>query len=118
MLNINFTCFNTRLPKLDYEKILKNLSQTAGKHYKISCTAFERYLKNAEFYGFEYKVALEIKNHKIIKVDIINNQDNNYAHYAEGVKYKIKKAGNINKDGITGATTISKCLLKAAENAF
>ncbi len=77
-----------------------------------------RYLGSAEFYGFEYKIALEIKNHKIIMVDIINNRDNNYAHYAEGVKYKIIKAGNINIDGITGATTTSKCLLKAAENAF
>jgi len=69
-------------------------------------------------YGFEYLVGVEIRNNSIKTIDILKNRDSFYARQAEGIKYKVLLEQKINMDGLTGATTTSKILLKAMENAL
>jgi len=69
-------------------------------------------------YGFEYEVKVDVKNNIIENIEILKNRDNFYARLAEGVKYKIIREQKINIDAVTGATTTSKILMKAVEDAI
>lgn len=68
--------------------------------------------------GFTYEVQAVIQNHKIVEVKTIANRKSAYARFSEGVIPRILEAQNANVDTITGATTTSKALLKAVENAL
>ncbi|MFC1559936.1 FMN-binding protein [Candidatus Margulisiibacteriota bacterium] len=68
--------------------------------------------------GFTYKVKVTVWDQKITKVEIVNNRDSEYAKKAEGVVRNVIKAQALNVDTISGATTTSKALLKAIENAL
>ncbi len=68
--------------------------------------------------GFTYRVEVEVTNHKIENIKILSNRESPYARFAEGVIPRIKRKNNANVDTITGATTTSKCLMKAVENAL
>lgn len=68
--------------------------------------------------GFTYKVEASIREQRIVDLKIIANRKSAYARFAEGVIPRIIEAQNANVDTITGATTTSKALLKAVENAF
>ena len=65
-----------------------------------------------------YKVAVTVQNHTITGIQIVQNRTSSYSCYAEGVVPKVLKAQNANTDTVTGATTTSKALLKAIENAL
>jgi len=84
----------------------------------VSSLADGTYSGNAFIGGFTYKVQAIIQNHKIVEVKTIANRKSSYARFAEGVLPRILAAQNANVDTITGATTTSKALLKAVENAF
>jgi uncharacterized protein with FMN-binding domain len=75
--------------------------------------------QGAETYaGFVYVVEVSIENHLIKSLDILENRDSPYARYAEGIIPRILTQQSPNVDGITGATTTSKCLMKALESAL
>ncbi|WP_456409126.1 FMN-binding protein [Caldithrix abyssi] len=69
-------------------------------------------------YGFEYEVRVHVKNHAIENIEILKNRDSFYARLAEGIKHKIIRAQQIHIDAVTGATTTSKILMKAVEDAL
>jgi len=69
-------------------------------------------------YGFDYEVGVKIRNHSIQTVDILKNRKSFYARLAEGITYKVLREQKINLDGLTGATTTSRILLKAIEQAL
>ncbi|MFQ5772137.1 MAG: FMN-binding protein [bacterium] len=69
-------------------------------------------------YGFNYVVEVAIKDHKIDYIRITKNRNSFYAELAEGLIKKVMHAQNLNVGAVTGATTTSKCLLKAIENAI
>lgn len=52
------------------------------------------------------------------KVPDLQNRKSHYARFAEGVFPRIMKKQKANVDTITAATTTSKCLMKAVENAL
>lgn len=68
--------------------------------------------------GFTYEVAVAVKDHRIETIDILKNRDTKHAKQAEGVVPKVLSAQTVNVDVVTGATTTSKALLKAIENAL
>ena len=76
------------------------------------------YYGEATIGGFTYKVEVKVLHHWIENIKIIQNRKNAYARYAEWVIPRIIEAQNANVDAITGATTTSKCLMKAVENAL
>lgn len=68
--------------------------------------------------GFTYKIECIVMGHQLIDVRVMENRDSPYARYAEGIIPRILKHQSPNVDGITGATTTSKCLMKACELAL
>ena len=70
-------------------------------------------------YGdFNYQVEVSVKAHRITNVEIINNRDSDPARKAEGVIERVIQSQSPNVDAISGATTVSKVLLKAIEKAL
>lgn len=72
----------------------------------------------ARYSGFEYRVAVTVAEATITSVDVLQNRDSDYARFAQGVIPRIIKNQSPDVDGITGATTTSKCLMKAVETAL
>lgn len=68
--------------------------------------------------GFTYEVTAIVQDHMITDLKVTKNRNSAYARFAEGVIHRIIKNQNANVDVITGATTTSKALMKAAENAL
>jgi len=76
------------------------------------------YEGSAEYAGFEYSVQVLVIKHKISDIAVKKNRDSHYAKFAEGVVDRILQQQTPDVDGITGATTTSKCLMKAVEVAL
>jgi uncharacterized protein with FMN-binding domain len=67
---------------------------------------------------FVYRVEVTVRDHAIQSVRVVANRKSAYARFAEGVVPKILAAQNANVEAVTGATTTSRCLLKAMEDAL
>jgi uncharacterized protein with FMN-binding domain len=65
-----------------------------------------------------YTVEVEVNNHRISKVKMETERKSVYVNYARPITDRIVKQQTVNVDAITGATTTSKCIMKAAENAL
>lgn len=68
--------------------------------------------------GGNYEVEVLIKEGKITSIKSHNDRLSRYEIYARPVTDRIVEKQNANVDGITGATTTSKCVMKAVENAL
>jgi len=68
--------------------------------------------------GFTYEVEVTVKEHKIETINVLKNRNTSHAKSAEGVIGKVLKTQSVNLDAVSGATTTSKALLKAIENAL
>jgi len=68
--------------------------------------------------GFEYTVAVRVRESRIEGVVVVENRDSDYARFAEGIIPRVLEQQSPDVDGITGATTTSKCLMKAVETAL
>ena len=68
--------------------------------------------------GGPYKVQVAIVNKKITDIQLITTRQSKYVRYAKGVIPRIIAAQSPAVDGITGATTTSKCIMKAVEDAL
>lgn len=68
--------------------------------------------------GFEYRVQTVVRDHIITDIIILNNRDTRYAKKAEEVVAEIIKEQTPNVDAVSGATSTSKALMKAVENAL
>jgi uncharacterized protein with FMN-binding domain len=65
-----------------------------------------------------YTVEVEVNNHRISQVKMETERKSVYVNYARPIIDIIVKQQTVNVDAITGATTTSKCIMKAAENAL
>lgn len=61
---------------------------------------------------------MTVANHQIKDIAIIENRTTKHAKMAEGVVKRILERQKNDVDAISGATTTSKALLKATENAL
>jgi uncharacterized protein with FMN-binding domain len=68
--------------------------------------------------GFTFLVEVGVTNHKIENIKILKNMETSHAKHVEGVIERIIQKQSPNVDAITGATTTSKALMKAVENAL
>jgi uncharacterized protein with FMN-binding domain len=68
--------------------------------------------------GFTYIVDTTVAGGRIIAVHVVRNRDTPHARKAEGVIPKIVAADSPAVDAVAGATTTSKALMKAVENAL
>jgi len=67
--------------------------------------------------GF-YNVNVEIEGPKIISIDYYTDVKSNYNRFADATIKRIIEKQSPNVDAITGATTTSKCIMKAVEDAL
>jgi uncharacterized protein with FMN-binding domain len=65
-----------------------------------------------------YAVMVIISGQRIIDIEVVKNRDGEHARRAEGVIDLVLEAQSVNVDVITGATTTSKSILKAIEDAL
>jgi len=68
--------------------------------------------------GFEYRVQAVVRDRTITDIIILKNRDTEYSRKAEEVAAEIIKEQTPNVDAVTGATTTSKALMKAVEQAL
>lgn len=68
--------------------------------------------------GGTYSVEIEINNHVISHINLITSRKSSYVDYARPVIGRIIEKQTLTVDAVTGATTTSKCIMKAAENAL
>lgn len=68
--------------------------------------------------SFTYEAEAEVNGQRIVHLKMTRNRTSQFARYAEGVLPKILRQQNANVDAITGATTTSKCLMKAVETTL
>ncbi len=76
------------------------------------------YPGNYTYGGFTYAVEVTIRNYAIANIEITRNRTTKYAKMAEGVVQNVMTRGNTAADVVSGATTTSKALLKAIEQAI
>jgi len=69
-------------------------------------------------YDYNYQIEITVKAHHVDQIRIINNRESHYAKLAELIVNKVIERQTPNVTAVTGATTTSKCLLKAIENAL
>jgi len=63
-------------------------------------------------------VEATIKDHRIMEINVLENGRTEYAKKAEEVLERVKGQQTLKVDVVSGATTTSKALLKAVENAL
>ncbi len=103
--------------------ILGYLDLESYRNMKISSPDLTRisdgmYTGTLTHTGFEYAVAVRVKSHRITGVGMVKNRESKFAQWAEGVLPRIVDHQSPNVDGITGATTTSKVLMKAVETTL
>ena len=70
-------------------------------------------------YGrFTYRVAVVVPDHRMVTDRVLNNRSTRHALLAEGIVDRILQQQRNDVDAVSGATTTSKALLKATENAL
>lgn len=76
------------------------------------------YLGRFEEAGGPYVVEVTVRGHKITDIKPRQVRNSHYVRLSEGIFQKVKDNQRIDIQGITGATTTSRCYLKAIENAL
>jgi uncharacterized protein with FMN-binding domain len=87
-------------------------------HADVANLADGIYRGEAEVGSYTYKTEVTVQDHRITDVKFHDQRDSPYVRYAEGVAPKILAAQSPNVDTVTGATTTSKALMKAVEQAL
>lgn len=64
------------------------------------------------------RVEVVLKDHRIIEIKVLDNGRTEYAKKAEEALERVKKQQSLQVDVVSSATTTSKALLKAVENAL
>lgn len=84
----------------------------------VSSLADGNYTGKYSYGKSSYEVSVTIKDKKIENIDVLKNRDSKFAKKAEGVLNKIVAEQRNDVEVVSGATTTSKALLKAVENAL
>lgn len=77
-----------------------------------------RYEGRYAYGSFEYAVEVGMTSGRLTDIKILANRDTSHARQAEAVLASIIAAQSPDVDAVTGATTTSKALMKAVENAL
>lgn len=76
------------------------------------------YRSDFRYGDFTYAVEVLVSNSQIKAINVLENRNSKYARIAEGVTENVLRQQRNNVDAVSGATTTSKTLLKAIENAL
>lgn len=76
------------------------------------------YQGSFNYASFTYLVEVKMSKHQIESIKVLQNRESKHAKEAEGVVTRVQRDQTLQVDTISGATTTSKALLKAIENAL
>jgi uncharacterized protein with FMN-binding domain len=102
-------------PAIEQQKAVRNMQI---KEVDLSKIPEGAYRGSFSFNNQYYEVEVQVKNQAIESIKVLENGTGEYAKKAEGVLQKVLSAQSLKVDAVTGATTTSKALLKATENAL
>ena len=68
--------------------------------------------------GFAYQVSVSVASHQIRDIAVVKNRTTSHAKKAEEALKRVAEQQRNDVDAVSGATTTSKALLKAVENAL
>jgi len=97
---------------------VREVRQLSIIHIDLQRTKDGSYDGDFTYGNYTYVVKVTVLNHKIERIDIINNRDTGPAKAAEGVIPRVIEQQKNDVDAVSGATTTSKALLKAIERAL
>lgn len=99
---------------MNYKKQVSNIQVSSVDLDKIPDGT---YIGKCSATMVEAEVKVEVKDHRIINIDLLKHK-NGKGRPAEVIPDKVVKAQSLNVDMVTGATSSSKVILKAIENAL
>lgn len=99
------------------ESNLENLTSIEIQDINLSKIDDGYYEGSYEAFPISVEVNVEVKNHKIVNINILKHV-NGQGKAAEKITESIIKVQSLNVDVITGATYSSKVIIKAVEDAL
>ncbi|MGA2763390.1 MAG: FMN-binding protein [Spirochaetia bacterium] len=87
-------------------------------HVDLAKVKDGNYRGDFSYGGFTYEVQVTVVSHQIKEIAIIKNRTARHAKMAEDIVKSILGQQKNDVDVVSGATTTSKALLKAVENAL
>jgi uncharacterized protein with FMN-binding domain len=103
-------------PKIKEQAEVRKMTINDVEFSKVKDGAFRG---DFTYGNFTYEVEVTVQEHKISRINILRNRsDSDYARKAEGVTDRVINAQSLKVNAVTGATTTSKALLKAIQNAL
>jgi len=97
---------------------LKNLRTMDINHPNLETIQNGNYSGKFVGGGGEYSVVVQIMDHEIKNILLHTERESKYVRFSEPVIQRIISNQKVNVDAITGATTTSKCIMKAVDNAL
>ncbi len=99
-------------------KVLNEVRSAEIKAVDLSKVADGSYVGEFSYSRTTCKVEVVVAGHRIEAINILENGSTDYAKKAEAVTEKVITEQKTNVDGVSGATTTSKALLKAVVAAL
>jgi uncharacterized protein with FMN-binding domain len=87
-------------------------------HVDLAKVADGTYLGDFTYGGFTYQVSVAVASHQIRDIAVVKNRTTSPAKKAEEAMKRVMEQQRNDVDAVSGATTTSKALLKAVENAL
>lgn len=100
------------------ERSYKEIRQMAIHNVDLSSLEDGGYQGEYTYGNYTYEATVQIKDHRIEEILVSHGNESEYAKAAEGVLDRVITEQKIDVDVVSGATTTSKALLKAVENAL
>lgn len=102
---------------LDLRKYQKQIEDIKIEDVNLSSIPDGTYVGKAEVLWIAAEVKVNVKDHKIVNIDLIRHKNERGAK-AEVLPQKVVENQSLQVDAISGATNSSKVILKAIENAL
>lgn len=102
---------------LDLRKYQKQIEDINIEDVNLSSIPDGTYVGKAEVLWIAAEVKVNVKDHKIVNIDLIRHKNERGAK-AEVLPQKVVENQSLQVDAISGATNSSKVILKAIENAL
>ena len=102
------------IPEINYDSVRK----MPIANVDVGAIADGSYHGQYAYGSYTYQADVTVKDGVIAKIDVRHGRDSEHARAAEGVVDRILAEQRVDVDVVSGATTTSKAILKAVENAL
>jgi len=107
--------FTVMAPGMNFAKDVETMSV---QNIDVSKVSDGKYLGEFKSGKFTHQVEVTVAEHKIKDIKVLEVEDSKYSDLAKAVTNKVIEEQSLEVDAISGATTTSKALLLAIENAL